>query len=56
VVDTNDWCSGQGKCAVGMGVGKLHIGGKCEAIVLVLILAVSFLSVCAEAVSRFFLR
>jgi hypothetical protein len=37
VVDANDRCSGQGKCAVGRGggkVGKLNTGGGCEAIVL----------------------
>jgi hypothetical protein len=33
------------------GGGNLHTGGRCEAIVL--FLAVSFLSVCVEGVSRF---
>jgi hypothetical protein len=55
-VDANDRCSGEGKCAVGRGVGKLNTGGRCEAIVLFLFLAVSFLSVCAEGVCTFCLR
>jgi hypothetical protein len=47
VVDANDRSSGQGKCAVGRGGGgKLNTGGSCEAVVVLLCLAVSFLSVC----------
>jgi hypothetical protein len=58
VVDTNDRCVGLVKCAVGMGdgVGTLHTEVRCEAIVLFLFLPISFLSFCAEGVSRFCLR
>jgi hypothetical protein len=42
VVDINNRCVGQVKCAVGSGVGTLHTGGRCEAIVLFLFLTVSF--------------
>jgi hypothetical protein len=35
------------------GVRKLNSGSGCEAVVLFLLQAVSFLSVCAEGVSRF---
>jgi hypothetical protein len=40
VADGNDWCSGQGKCAVRREgrVGKLNSGGRCEAVVLFLFL------------------
>jgi hypothetical protein len=43
-------------CRRGVGVGTLHTGGRCEAVVLFLFLAVTFLSFYVEGVSRFCLR
>jgi hypothetical protein len=42
-VDANNRCSGQGKCAGGVGGWQVEYWGRCETIVLVLFLAVSFL-------------
>jgi hypothetical protein len=40
----------------GVGVSKMNTGGRCEVIVLFLFLAVSFLLVCVEGLSRLCLR